>query len=460
MKRLFTYATTLLAAIVFVAVLSLAQPAGTDSLAQPMSLEQAVKLAMENNPELRTARLEVDRSDARVMEAIGSALPAIDLTGRYAHALEKPVFFLPDFSNLASGRTMAVKIGSDFSMDATIAAKQILFNGAVFVGVGAANIYSQLARVMHFAKQVETVTKVKKAYYGALLANEVVAMMRSSLRNAEDNLKNVQLMRQQGILSEYDELRATVGVDNLRPAVIQSETNAILALENLRNAAGIGSAGNISLSDSLRFVLVDDSLLQRAESIMLEANPNLNAVKRQVDLNSAIIFAERSSYLPIVSAFGQYQYQAAKNNFNFSTNDFIRSAQVGINISMNIFQGLQTNSRVEQAQLEKRKSEEQHTSVERSLRTGLNAIRGNIAQTRKRVEAQGKTVETATRGYAIVTTRFLANAATQLEVNDAQLALNQARVNRVQAIYDYLVATAELDQMIGRLPSYVNGIVD
>ena len=70
------------------------------------------------------------------------------------------------------------------------------------------------------------------------------------------------------------------------------------------------------------------------------------------------------------------------------------------------------------------------------------------------MEAQQRTVETAERGYKIVTTRFLANAATQLEVNDAQLALTQAKVNRIQAVYDYLVASADLDELLGRLPSY------
>ncbi len=80
---------------------------------------------------------------------------------------------------------------------------------------------------------------------------------------------------------------------------------------------------------------------------------------------------------------------------------------------------------------------------------------GNLNRARTRIEAQQRTVETAERGYKIVTARFLSNAATQLEVNDAQLALTQARVNRVQAVYDYLVASADLDQLTGRLPGYV-----
>jgi outer membrane protein TolC len=85
---------------------------------------------------------------------------------------------------------------------------------------------------------------------------------------------------------------------------------------------------------------------------------------------------------------------------------------------------------------------------------GVRSLIGNLRQARKRVDAQQRTVETAERGYKIVTARFLSNAATQLEVNDAQLALSQAKVNRMQSIYDYLVASTELDALLGRLPEY------
>ncbi len=279
--------------------------------------------------------------------------------------------------------------------------------------------------------------------------------MRSSLKNAEDNLKNVRLMQKQGIVSDYDELRASVGVENLRPTVIQSENNYSLALDNLRNTIGMSSNEDIILSESLKFEAVDDSILAQAESLVLESNPGLAAVKRQIELNGAVINAERSNYLPTIAMFGSYSYSAIKDRFNFSTNDFYKSSQIGLSFSLNLFQGLQTYAKVEQAQLEQRKSEEQKTNVERNLRTGTHSVRSNLQQARKRVEAQDQTVEMAERGYKIVTTRFLANAATQLEVNDAQLALTQAKVNRIQAIYDYLVASADLDQLIGHLPSYV-----
>jgi outer membrane protein TolC len=380
---------------------------------------------------------------------------------------DKPVTFFPDFFLYSfmktidstfpkpTGQFVPVSFAPAFSASATLNVRQILFNGAVIVGVGAAHIYSELARDLYRGKQVETVTKTRKAYYGALLAREAFDLMRSTLRNAEDNLKNVQFMRKQGIVSEYDDLRASVGVENLRPMVIQSETNYSLSLDNLKNTLGITAKEDFVLTDSLTFQPVDEQLIATADELVLETNPGLNATKHQVELNGAIVSAERSGYLPTLAAFGSYSYTAAKDQFNFSTNDFYKGSTVGLSLSLSLFQGLQTYSKVEQAQLEQRKSEEQKINLERTLRTGIHSILGNLRQARKRIEAQGRTVEMAERGYKIVTTRFLSNAATQLEVNDAQLALTQAKVNRIQAIYDYLSSSTDLEQIIGRLPSYV-----
>ena len=204
---------------------------------------------------------------------------------------------------------------------------------------------------------------------------------------------------------------------------------------------------------------VDDTLVANAEQQVLISNPGIRAIDRQVDLNKAMIFAERSSYLPTLAAFGSYSYSGITDQFsNFALKDFNKNITVGLSLSLNLFQGLQTYAKVEQAQLEQRKTEKQRTGLERMLVMGVRAEVGNLKQAKKRVEVQEKTVETAERGYKIVTTRFLANAATQLEVNDAQIMLNQAKLNRMQAIFDYQVALASLDYLLGRIPNNLTDI--
>lgn len=452
--------------VILIFLLFISQASAQEKIIRWLRLEDAVRLAMEHNSDLESARLDVERSDARVLEAWGYAMPSLDLSGQYMHFVDKPVTFFPDVllygflkeidstTPKPTGNLVPISFTPGFTASASLTVKQILFNGAVIVGVGAAKVYSQLAQDLYLAKQVETVTKVRKAYYGALLANEALELMRSSLRNAEDNLSNVRLLKNEGIVSDYDELRASVGVENLRPIVMQSETNFNLSLDNLRNTIGIANDEELSLADSLMFEAVDESILVQSEELLRQLNPNLSVVKHQIELNGAAISAERSNYLPTIAAFGSLQYQAAMDRFNFSRNDFYKSTQIGLSVSLNIFQGMQTFARVQQAQIDKRKSEEQLNTLEKNLRTALHSVIGNLTQTRKRVQAQEKTVEMAERGYRIVTTRFLNNSATQLEVNDAQLALMQSKTNRIQAVYDYLSAAADLDQLIGRLPEY------
>lgn len=441
-----------------------------DTAGTPLTIDAAVRLAVQHNADLQSARLEVMRSDARVNEAWGYTMPTVELSGTFNHIVEKPKSYFPDAiyyplvklmdSTARVPRPTGQLIELPFSMSPTNSAnaalnvRQILFNGSVFVGVGAAAVYSELARDVYRQKKVETVAKVRKAYFGALLAREALTMMQSNLKNAEDNLKNVRLLRAQGIVSEYDELRATVGVDNLRPVVMQSETNYGLAVDNLRNTMGIGDSIAVMPADALLLQEVDEGIIASADRAVLESNPNLSIVRHQIELNSASLNAERANYLPTIVAYGSYSYTAIKDDYRFSTNDFYKTAQVGLNFSLNLFQGLQTNARVEQAQLERQKTDEQLRGLERTLQMGIRSLVGTLRQARKRIEGQERTVETAERGYAIVTARYLANAATQLEVNDAQLALSQAKVNRMQSIYDYLVAASELDSMLGRLPAY------
>jgi outer membrane protein TolC len=252
-------------------------------------------------------------------------------------------------------------------------------------------------------------------------------------------------------------LRAEVAVANLRPDVINAEDTHVLAMNNLKIAMGIPFSEEIAVDGSLEFHAVPDSIPAMATDLVLDANPSISALRLQADVNRAIVSAQWSEYLPTLSAFGNYQLQAQKNDFRFSTNNFVGSILVGLTLSVNIFNGLQTNARVEQARIDVRKTEEQISGLEKNLRTLTQSLTQRLQRARERVAAQLKTVEQAERGYRIATTRFLSGSGTQLEVNDAQLALTRSKVNRIQAVYDYLVAATELDQVLGRVPEYVKG---
>jgi len=423
--------------------------------AEKLTLERAITIAIENNPNLEASRLEVNRASARVREAWGTALPRIDLNANYTRALKKPVFFLPDFTNPDSDEIIPIEIGATHSVDMIVSGEQVLFDAAVFIGVGAAQTYAKASREGFRASQVDVVTNTRNAFYGVLVAKEVVALMRENIQYSQENLKNVRILFEQGLVSEYDRLRAEVTVENIRPELINAENAYLVAINNLKNAIGIPYDTEIEVEGRLEYNPVPDSLVAKAQEVVLRSNASLSALKLQAQVNDAITSAQRSYYLPRLSAFGNYTYQAQKNAFTLSTNDFITSAIVGLNLRFNIFEGFQTSARVEQAELEYRKTQEQISSLELALQTAAETAILEMNKARQRIESQGRTVEQAERGYKIATTRYSSGQGTQLEVNDAQLALATAKVNRIEAIFEYTIAINELERLLGQLPQFV-----
>ncbi len=424
-----------------------------------ITLEVAVKEALNNNHDLASARLEVGRADARLREAWGYALPSIDVSGRYTRSIKKPVFFFPnifDSTAMKRGEVTAIEIGSDNSLDFNLTVSQVLFNSAVFTGVGTAKIYSQAAREVFRSKEIETITNARKAFYTVLLAKEVKAMLQSNLKNAEDNFRSTTSLASAGLITEYDKLRAEVGLANIRPEVLRAESNFELSLNNLKIAMGVPFDQEIEVDGTMAYVSVDEGMIAEATTTVVENNPSLSALRYQQDVNDAITSIERSNFLPSLAAFGNLQYQAQKNDLRISTRDFVNSSLVGFTLSMNIFNGFRTAARVEQAELDTRKTGEQIANMEMNLKTVVHSTLLTLKRAQEQIAAQQKTVQQAEKGYRIATARFTSGSGTQLEINDAQHALTTAQTNRIQAIYDYLVASAELDQLLGRKPSYVS----
>lgn len=435
------------AAMLFLGMLAPNLAAQTKTL----TLDEAISIAVDHNRDLEMSRLDIDKADYQVGEAYGTAMPNISASGMYSRMLKKPVFFLPKkfLDPDAGDGVVPVEVGSDNSYNFGFEATQILFNAAVITGVGTAKIYQDATKHLYRDKYNQTVTSVKKAFQGVLLAREVLTLMQASLKNAEDNLRNVEVMQQQGIVSDYDLIRAQVQTDNIRPRVIETERNVVLATNGLKMLLSLPPMQEIDVKGKLEFIPADDVMIEKAQELVVERNAALRALEDQSRVNEKLVTIYRSESLPTLAAFGNYSWQAQNDNLGrISTNDFIATSQVGLSLSINLFNGLQTNARVNQAEVDYRKSQEQFSAVRDGMITNAQNIGYRLDEARRRIASQTRTVEQAEKGYAIAVTRYQTGSGTQLEVNDADLALLQARVNRVQAVYDYAVAKADLEQLL------------
>ncbi|MEN3026459.1 MAG: TolC family protein [Chlorobiota bacterium] len=416
---------------------------------QSLTLRQALELAVEKNPQIVAARLEIERADARVREAVGTALPSLGIAAGYTHYLQLPVFFLPDFRNPQSGQLQPVRIGAENSFQVQVQLNQVLFSQAVITGIGASRIYAQAARKQYWAEVLQTVMNVKKAFYGALLARELLEAARASLQRAERFAQDVRVLASEGLVADYDALRAQVQVEQIRTAVAQAELGYSAALRQLKLAIGVPQDQEITPLGSLEGEYRPTPLpsVQTVMEQVLRSNPLLQALELQELVQRDIARIYRAESYPTIVGFGAYSYQGQSQKLsNFLT---ARSASVGIQLSLSLFQGFQTDARVEQAEIESRKIQQQRERLQEALKVqaALAVEQQRIAQ--QRLQAAQSTIAQAERGYEIARTRFSTGLGSQLEVIDADVAIRQSRTAYAQALHDYLSAQAELDYLLG-----------
>lgn len=445
-----------------------------------LDLEQSIQLGLKNNREIQVSKLEVDKAEAAVSEAFGYALPSVDLTAGFSRFLKLPKISFPDFSAITKNSTYDVlfdenviprdnskklkvsNILQSFSLKNNYEVKtqvtQILFNSAVFRGIGASEIFLDLAKEKFKNTISKTVLEVKKAFYGAILAKNLLEISKARFNNAIDHLKNIKALKEQGLVSEFNQMQAEVQVENIRPQIIQLENvfkdakNALKIILNITQDKEIELMGEMTYNKEV--FSSEDELIDEA----ISSNLDLSTLKIKNQLDEEYTAIDRGSYWPTISAFGNYTFAGEANDFNFQN---YQSSMVGLNFSLNLFQGGRTKNKVQQDVIITMQTKEQIKSLTDLTISIVKSKLNDLKRVQSQIETMKANVELANRAYQIAEDRFKEGTGSELEVKDANVELSQAKVNYTNAVHDYVIAKAELENLIGRVnKEYFNYYTD
>lgn len=434
------------------------------------TIDDAIKVAIQNNRSIKVSMMEVEKADKAVDEAFGYALPTLDLSANYSRLLQKPKTVFPDFESLLKAASYGVlfdegllpydetkipTVGSKLqsfaqtnNFDASLELTQILFNSAVFRGIGASQIYLDLSREQLKEQVSATVLDVKKAFYGAVLARDMKEITEASLANAEENLKNVEALNKQGLASDYEYLQVMVQVENIRPKVKQLQNLYEDAKNGLKVLLGLDVNKDIYPEGTITFepVFTDD-----VESVVDEAltgNPTLKVLNKKRQVDEEFIAIDRSEYWPTLAAFGKYSYAGSSDDFNFNT---YNSATVGLSLSINLFKGGRVSSKVQQSKIALKQTDQQVNNYKDYLQTQITSKIRELRKVEAEISALEQNIKLAEKAYDISETRYKEGTGTQLEIKNSDLELRAARTNRLESVHRYIIASSELNNLLGRL---------
>ena len=173
-------------------------------------------------------------------------------------------------------------------------------------------------------------------------------------------------------------------------------------------------------------------------------------VPAQVD--EAFVELDVSEYWPNIAAFGQYAYNGSSDDWKFNT---YSSATIGLGISINLWQGNRTKNAVEQSTITYQQTEEQVKQLKDYTLLNVKSKIQDLKTVQSIIDVQNKNVEVAERAYQIAKVRYKEGVGSQMELQNTDLSLKQARLNRIQSMHLYLITKFELEQVLGKTnPEY------
>lgn len=448
-----------LCAFALTAVATMAQTAESPAVLK-LSLDEAIDLALSENPTVKVADLEIERYDYVRKETLGNLYPSLSVSGTYTRAIVKT----------------EISKGLSFGADNTIAASADIALPLIVPSVWRTARLNQIemenAVESARASRIDLVNSVKKGYYNILLAQQSLAVLKASEANVQQTVDDTRLQYEHGLASEYDLITAEVQLSNLQPSIIQTTNSIDVAKRLLKMYMSLPDNVDIELEGSLDDFR--DAVLSGNDGLSTDISQNsaLRQLDIQADMLEQQLKVAQTSRMPTLSTFGSVSISGNDmERLNFGamtggsdgststpgTTESVKNSfywqhpiSAGIQLSIPIFSGFRNTNKLKQIRNSMAQLDLQRIYLQQSTEVEVRSSINDLLTARETMFANEKTVQQAQKAYDISNTRYKAGAGTILELNTSELALTQARLNYSQAIYDYLSAKADYDRIVGR----------
>ena len=450
-------------ALWFWASAALAQSADTIDTSQPMNLDACLAYAYAHNANVDNAELERLIADRDVSVTKAQGFPQINANVGYTNnyiiqttLIEAGGFPGADPNAPPSEELIELQFGIPHQSQATISAEQMIFDGSYFVGLKAARVYTDLAKKNLEQTKVATAEQVTKAYYTALVNQERQTLLNSNYQRLDTLLRETKLMYESGFAEKIDVGRIQVQFNNADTERKQNERLTEVSYLLLKFQMGMPIEQDISLADKISDI--DFNFEQEAEATFSYADrPEFAQVTINQNLTQLDLRNNRIQYLPKLTASAIYGYNGGAAqlfdlvDFNGTPRRWFDFGNWGLNLNIPIFDGLRKHHTIQKSKLQLQQLENQADFLKNQIDLEIVQARVNLQNSLETLEVQQENLNLAQEVFDVTKIKYQEGVGSNLEVTEAQNALQSAETNYYNALYSALIARVDLKKALGTL---------
>jgi outer membrane protein len=418
----------------------------------PMSLGDAVHLALNKNKSVEASVAARKAAESRISEARGGSLPKVNYSESWTRS-DNPVFVFSSLLTQHQFGEQNFQVGPlnrpDFlnNFQSQVTADQTLYDaGQTKHAVRAAELTKDITTEEGRRTQMEVIASVIRSYYDALLGAEQFNVTSQAMRSAQADLERAQAVRFAGMSTDVDVLSIRVHLASVREQQIQRAADLDVARAALNDALGLPLDTAHTLSTALTPLNLPEGLLADYENNALSQRPEARQVKLAASLAENQAATARSSLLPQVGVHAAFEADRQSLYDRGGANWL-----VSIGLRWNLFNGFSDKARIEESKFALRQSEAEQEHAGSAIRLQVRRAYADLRAAAQRIEIAKASVAEAEESLRITQNRYESGMSNVTDLLRTETAVLEARTRRLAAIHDQRIAAAMLELAAGTL---------
>ncbi|UCG27894.1 MAG: TolC family protein [Bacteroidales bacterium] len=426
---------------------------GTESLL--FTLKQAQEYAIEHNPTIHNAVLDVEIAKKVIWENTAMGLPQINGSVGYTNNLSLATTLIPaEFFGGEPGTFQEVRFGTQHNANAVLTASQLIFNGPYIVALQAAKIYKRVSEQTLEKTEYDVKEIVAQNYYLVLLSQETIKTLKENQQNLEKILNESRELYRAGYMEETDVDQLQVTLTSVENSVRSMERQLEIAINLFRYQMGIDPDIKIVLTEDLENILRQIDL---EAMLVKEFNLNDHVDYRLLNTQEQLAYLDlrrtKAEYWPTLSAYFSNQRTALRNEFDFLDFDqkWFPSSMLGITLNVPIFSSGMKRSQVSQKRLTWEKSKNSKDFAAQGLFLENQQARYDFNTALEQYYSEKGNLETAGEIFERTSIKYREGIISSLDLTQVNNQYLQTQTSYISALFELLNAKIRLDRSLNQL---------
>ncbi len=399
-----------------------------------ITVQWCVDAALRNNPQLKIAGSIMSSAGISKTQSLSTLYPQLSIQSNWSR--NGGTFFTGPSARTAYYENYA----------AGLQLQQLVYDfGKTTDKISSATELVQASKQDYTTAKQGLVTNTYQAYFLFIESGHILAASKEVFKQAEEHLTQSTAFYTNGKKPEYDVLKARTDVENARVNLLTAENNVAISRLQLENLINVQLPSNVVFSESSN-IIADTLNEAMALEIGLNNRPELMALKSRVNSNTDLLSSAKSVRYPLINATGGYNWRSY-----YYDQKFLDSWNVGVSISIPVFQGFAIDAGIDLAESTLKQSQYQYELLQQAITLDIKQQLFTLYLAKNKISAAESLLKQSDQTLKMAATRYAQEVGSSIEVTDARVGYYNALVIYNQAQYDYRIAAVKMKKALGTL---------